>query len=493
MAVSSTPKARPAADINAGARIPPQSLEMEKALLGALLLDGSAFAGVSDLLDESSFYRPAHTAIFLAMYALDHRHEPIDFVTVSEELKRESKLDEVGGPMYLTELVEAMPSAANVEYYARQVHEKALLRRMILLGTETAGAAYDPSARSDEVLELLQHRLVDIISERRGRHAIKADAVAHQTLDYIEQLKKSGEFLSGVGSGFDRLDDLTTGFGPGELIIIAARPSMGKTSLAMNIARAAAGKYKTGVVVFSLEMEVRQLMLRMLSGEGHIRLQKLRTTARLTDEEYVNLAQGASRLADLPIFFDDSANLGIEPLRARARQLWIEHKIGLIVIDYLQLIQPPKMADNQQQWVAFVSASLKSLAKELGIPVICLSQLSRAPETRGGDRKPMLSDLRDSGAIEQDADVVMFVYRPWVYKDQTKSKKYEIAGQEYDITEHLAEVIVAKNRNGPTGSVPMSFLGEYTMFAPLTGDAVAMPTELEGGGMMDEGEEDAGF
>jgi replicative DNA helicase len=242
-------------------------------------------------------------------------------------------------------------------------------------------------------------------------------------------------------------------------------------------------------------MEVRQLMLRMLACEAHIPLQKLRTTARLNDEEYVRLAQAAGRLAELPIFFDDSAGLGIEQLRARARQLWIEHKIGLIVIDYLQLIQPPKMADNQQQWVAFVSASLKALSKELHLPIICLSQLSRAPETRGGDRKPMLSDLRDSGAIEQDADVVMFVYRPEVYKEMIKAKKYEIAGQQYDI-DGLAEIIVAKNRNGPTGSVAMAFVGKYTLFANITsGESPSMPPEEgEGASVEADGEEqDAGF
>jgi replicative DNA helicase len=217
----------------------------------------------------------------------------------------------------------------------------------------------------------------------------------------------------------------------------------------------------------------------MLSSEAHIPLQKLRTTARLNDEEYLRLAEATGRIGELPIFLDDSAGLGIETLRARARQLWIEHNIGMIVIDYLQLIQPPEMADNQQQWVAFVSASLKSLAKELGIPVICLSQLSRAPETRGGDRKPMLSDLRDSGAIEQDADVVMFIYRPWVYREFTKSKKHEIAGRDYDITENLAEVIIAKNRNGPTGSVPLSFIGKYTMFAELSEGSPPPPAQSE--------------
>lgn len=483
-------QSRPSSDSSSGPRTPPHSAETEKALLGALLLDGSSFGRVNDLLDEHSFYRPVHALIYGAMCNLDRHHEPIDLVTVSEELKRQSRLDEIGGPVYLTELAESMPSAANIEHYARIVHEKSLLRRMIAVGTETATAAYESAARADEVFEDLQQRLVRLIGERRGRHAQKADSVLHQTLEYITHLKSSGKYLSGVGSGFDRLDDLTTGFNPGELVIIAARPSMGKTSLAMNVARAAAERHNCSVLVFSLEMEVRQLMLRMLSSEAHIGLQKLRTTARLTDEEYVRLAQAAGRLAELPVFFDDSAGVGIETIRARSRQMWIEHKIGMIVIDYLQLIMPPQMADSQQQWIAFVSASLKSLAKELGIPILCLSQLSRAPETRGGDRKPMLSDLRDSGAIEQDADIVMFVYRPEIYKDFVKAKQYEIAGQKYDI-EGLAEIIVAKNRNGPIGSVALAFLGKYTMFAPLTSETPPVVGETAEA-FEDEEEHDAG-
>jgi replicative DNA helicase len=308
---------------------------------------------------------------------------------------------------------------------------------------------------------------VSLIAERRGRNAVSASSVMHDTMSYIEHLKSREGFLTGVGSGFDSLDDYTTGFGPGELVIVAARPSMGKTSLAMNIARAAAGQYNTPVAVFSLEMEVRQLVMRMLSSEAHIPLQKLRTSARLNKDEYLRLSNAASKLAELPLYFDDQPGLEITTLRARARQLWIEHNIGMIVIDYLQLIQPPRVVDNLQQWVAYVSASLKNLAKELKIPVICLSQLSRAPETRGGDRRPMLSDLRDSGAIEQDADVVMFVYRPEVYKEFIKAKDYEIAGTDYPI-EGLAEVIIAKNRNGPTGSIPLAFVGRFTMFAPIT-------------------------
>ena len=454
----------------AALRTPPQSPDMERALLGALLLDGSAFGQVSDLLDDSSFYRPVHGVVFSAMRALDTRHEPIDVITVTEQLRSMNRLEEIGGGLALTDIADAVPSAANIEYYARVVHEKSILRKLISDCTEASTSAYDPSARADEVFEKLQSRLVQLVGERRGRHAVESRKVLHDTMEYISKLKSTKGQLTGVGSGFDLLDYYTTGFSPGELVIIAARPSMGKTSLAMNIARAASGKYGVPVAVFSLEMEVRQLMLRMLSGEAHIPLMRLRGTAHMNNEQYLRLSEAAGRLAELPIYFDDSAGLGIDMIRARCRQLWMEHKIGLIVIDYLQLITPPKMADNQQQWIAFVSASLKSLAKELSIPIICLSQLSRAPETRGGDRKPMLSDLRDSGAIEQDADVVMFVYRPWVYKDQTKSKKHEIGNREYDITENLAELIIAKNRNGPTGSIPLSFLGEYTMFASFAED-----------------------
>jgi replicative DNA helicase len=292
---------------------------------------------------------------------------------------------------------------------------------------------------------------------------------------YIEQMKSREGFLTGIGSGFDRLDDFTTGFGAGELIIVAARPSMGKTTLAMNFAKAAAAQFDKPVAIFSLEMEVRQLVLRMLAGEAHIPLQKLRT-GRLKKDDYIRLATAAAKLAELPMFFDDQPGLEIGTLRARARQLWMEHKIGMVVIDYLQLIQPPVMADNQQQFIAYVSASLKNLAKELKIPVVCLSQLSRAPETRGGDRRPMLSDLRDSGAIEQDADIVMFVYRPEMYKDFIKGKTYEIAGVEYPI-DGLAEVIVAKNRNGPTGSVPLTFVGSLTTFQPITTEAPPLASE----------------
>lgn len=454
-----------------GVKVPPQAPEMERALLGALLSDGAAFARVAHLVEQSSFYRPHHRTLFQCMSELDARREPIDLITVTEELRRAGKLEEIGGVPFISELAAEVPTSANIEHYAGVVHEKALLRNVIALSSEAATSASDPTARADEVFEKVQRELVELIGRRRGRSAMTSWDAVKSTIDHIEYMKTRDTHVHGVSSGFDRLDDFTTGFNPGELIIIAARPSMGKTALAMNIATGAAHRSDARVAIFSLEMDVRQLVLRMLAGEAHIGLQRLRT-GRMSKEEYGRLSMAAGRMADLTMFFDDQPGLEIGALRARARQLWLENKINLIVIDYLQLITPPKMVDNQQQWIAFVSASLKNLAKELKIPIIVLSQLSRATESRGGERKPLLSDLRDSGAIEQDADVVMFVYRPEYYKDLFKGKKdpqYEIGSHSYPI-EGLAEIIIAKNRNGPTGSLALSFIKEYTMFAPLESD-----------------------
>jgi len=451
-----------------GVRIPPQSPEMERALLGALLSDGAAFARVAHLVEQSSFYKPNHRTLFQCMTELDARREPIDLITITDELRRAGKLEEIGGVPFLSELAAEVPTSANIEHYAGVVHEKALLRNVISLSAEAVTSASDPTARADEVFEKVQSGLVDLIGRRRGRNALTSLDAVKSTIEHIEHMKSREGHVHGVSSGFDRLDDYTTGFNPGELIIIAARPSMGKTALAMNIATGAAHTSDARVAIFSLEMDVRQLVLRMLAGEAHISLQRLRT-GRMTKDEYGRLSVHAGRLADLNLFFDDQPGLDMSTLRARARQLWLENKINLIVIDYLQLITPPKLVDNQQQWIAYVSASLKNLAKELKIPIIVLSQLSRAPEARGGDRRPMLSDLRDSGAIEQDADIVMFVYRPEYYKDHFKGKKeqtYEIGTQPYPI-DGLAEIIVAKNRNGPTGSLALTFIKEYTMFAPL--------------------------
>ncbi len=478
----------------AGLRIPPQAQDVERALIGALLLDSSSFASIGDLIDETAFYRPAHASIFAAMRALYLGGEPLDAVTVAEQLRRENKLEEVGGSLFLAELMETVGSAANVEHYAQTVQEKAVLRRLINLNSESIAEAMDSMARADTTVEAHIARLVRLGREHSGKRAVNAKQATRETYTYLEKIKSTPDFLTGVGSGFERLDEYTSGFRSGELVIIAARPSMGKTSLAMNIAQAAAEKHNTPVAVFSLEMDVQQLILRMLSGEAHMPLQRLRSNVKLSSQEWNGVVSACDRLMRLPMFFDDTAGITIDQLRSRARQLKHEHKIGMIVIDYLQLITPPKMPDNQQQWIAFVSASLKALAKDLELPIICLSQLSRAPETRGGDRKPMLSDLRDSGAIEQDADLVLFVYRPEVYKESTKKQKYEVDGKQLDV-EGLAEIIVAKNRNGPTGHFVLSFLGKYTLFANYLGEGAVQPTagSAPAGDEPDETNDGAGF
>lgn len=459
-----------------GGRIPPQAVEMEKAVLGAVMIDSDSFIRIRDLLDEKCFYRPQHATIFSAMAQLDNARQPIDLLTMTEALRQMGKLQEIGGELYLSQLTEVVPSSASIEFYARNVLEKAILRRIIALSAEITGAGYEPGAQSEDILEKLQTQLLQLIGQRRLAGAEILRTVMHETLEQIERTKERGGYVTGVGTGFDRLDDYTTGFQNGELIIIAARPSMGKTALALNIARNAAAMYKCGVAFFSLEMDRRQLAMRLLSSDGHIDNMRLRSSAKLRGEEYQQLSDAAARLSEFPIHIDDSAGIGVVEIRARARQLWMQHKIGLIVLDYLQLVQPPKPTDNQQQWIAYVSASMKTLAKELKLPVIVLSQLSRAPEQRGGEHRPVLSDLRDSGAIEQDADIVLFIYRPELYPQLYKGKKYKFKEQEYDV-EGLAELMIAKNRNGPTGNLLLSFKKEYTMFTPFTEE---MPPAPEG-------------
>jgi replicative DNA helicase len=469
-----------------GGRVPPQAVDMEKAVLGAVMIDSDSFIRIRDLLDESCFYQPSHSTIFSAMEQVEGTHQPIDLLTVTEALRSMGKLEEIGGELYLAHLTEVVPSSANIEYYAHHVLEKAILRRIIGLSAETASNGYEPDARSEELLENLQTQLLQLIGRRRLGGAEPLRGVMHETLEQIETVKKRGEYVSGVGTGFKELDDITTGFQNGELIIIAARPSMGKTALALNIAHSAASEYSKGILFFSLEMDRRQIAMRFLSGDGHIDGQKLRSSAKLRNEEFVRLSDAAARLSELPIFIDDSAGVGVTEIRARARQLSLQHNIGMIVVDYLQLVQPPKPVDNQQQWVAYVSASMKKLAKELSLPVVVLSQLSRGPEHRGGEHRPMLSDLRDSGAIEQDADVVLFVYRPALYPELYKGKKYEFRNRKYDEKEiqGIAEIIVAKNRNGPIGNFLLTFIKDFAQFGNYTEELPPVPEE--GGGEEDE-------
>lgn len=446
-------------------RTPPKAIEMEKAVLGSVLIDSDSFAQIHDLLDEKSFYSPQHATIFSAMVKLNNEQQPIDLLTMTSALRQTGKLEEIGSEVYLAQLTEGIPSSASIEFYARHVLEKAILRRIIALSADITAGGYEPGATSQSLLEKLQMQLVQLTGQwRGGARSLRENA--RETLSQIDSIKAKSGYITGVSTGFGRLDDLTTGFQDGELIIIAARPSVGKTALALNIARNAATKER-GIAFFSLEMSAHQLMMRLLSSEGYIDNQRLRSTAKLRDGEHKSLTQASDRLSELSFYIDDTPGIGLMDIRARARQLWVQHNIGLIVLDYLQLVRPPKYTDNQQQWVAHVSASMKALAKELNIPVIVLSQLSRASEQRGGEHKPVLSDLRDSGAIEQDADIVLFIYRPELYPQIYRNKKYKFQSGEHDI-EGLAEVIIAKNRNGPTGNFLLSFVKRHTSFKPHT-------------------------
>lgn len=458
-------------------RIPPQAVDMEKSVLGAVMIHPDSFSLIRDLLDETCFYNPAHGLIFTAMSHLDRKQSPVDLLTVSEELREMGKLEEVGGDVALSNLTEFIPSSAAIEYHARQVLQKATLRRLISLGITLSSASYEPDAQPQDLLEKLQSQLAHIINQHRFSGSTKMRTAVSETLNRINEIKAQEGCLTGIGSGFNRLDDMTTGFQNGELIVLAARPSVGKTALALNIARNAAEKGH-GVAFFSLEMNRQQLVMRLLSGDARIDNIRLRSSSKLRDGEQEDLDYAAAQLSECQFFIDDTPSIGIFSIRARARQLWTQHKIGLIILDYLQLIRPPKPVNSQQEWVSFLSASMKGLARELNIPVIVLSQLSRAPEQRSGQHKPVLSDLRDSGAIEQDADIVIFLYRPELYPHIGKNRKYKFQGHEYDLT-GFTEVIVAKNRNGPTGSFPLTFVKRYTSFETLADELPPVETDDE--------------
>lgn len=468
-------------------KIPPQATEMEKSVLGAVMIHPDSFVLIRDLLDETCFYHPIHGTVFAAMSRLNSGQKPIDLVTLAEELRNMGKLEEVGGELYLVQLTEFIPSSANIEYHAQQVLEKAILRRIISLAAEVMSDSYEPRANPQELLEKFQTQFTKLTERNRSTGARDLRTNLRETLDHIDRIKAKDGYITGIETGFDPLDDLTMGLQNSELIVIAARPSVGKTTLALNIARNAAVKDNCGVAFFSLEMDTHQLVMRLLSNEGCIDSRRLRSTAKLRDEESQDLSRATQRLSELSFYIDDTPNIGIANIRIRARQLWMQHHIGLVVLDYLQLVRPPKPTDNQQQWIAYVSASMKTLAKELGIPVIVLSQLSRAPEQRGGEHKPILSDLRDSGAIEQDADIVLFLFRPELYPQIYKSRKYKFQNREYDI-EGLTEVIVAKNRNGPTGNFLLSFVKKYTSFKPLTEEIPPIEQEDDIEGVTDEDE-----
>src|ERR1051325_11717459 len=453
---SASPTVSSTADLEFPGRKAPWSNDAEQAVLAAMLLDQDAALKAAELLDDSMFYKEAHRILFRAMVGLTEKGDIIDPVTLREELARRGDLDRVGGMEYIAALIDVVPTAANVENHVRIVRDKAVLRRLGEAATEIIQDVYATHGESSEVLDNAEHRIFQVAQFRRSEEFLRLKELIWPTMERIEQMQGRAGALTGVPSGFKDLDEMTAGFQRADLVILAARPSMGKTAFALNVVQHAAIEHSVKVAIFSLEMSKDQLVQRLLCSEGLVDAQRLRRGA-LRDEDYPKLARAAGLLSSAYIWIDDSAGLTPLAMRSKARRLKAEHDIGLLVVDYLQLMQGPQDIENRQQEVSSISRSLKALAKELDIPVLALSQRSRAPEQRGGEhRKPQLSDLRESGAIEQDADVVCFIYRQEFYDGPTDKDGNSIEG--------LAELNVGKKRNGPTGTVQLDFKKEYTLF-----------------------------
>ncbi len=448
----------------------PWSNEAEQAVLGAMLLDQDAALKAAEFLDDTMFYREGHRLLFRAMIALTERGDVIDPVTLRDELARRGDLDRAGGMEYVAALIDVVPTAANVDYHAKIVRDKAVLRRLVEAATGIIQDVYDGRGTAGEVLDNAEHRVFQVAQFRRSEEFSRIKELIWPTMERIEQLQSGAGSVTGVPSGFLDLDRLTAGFQRADLVIIAARPSMGKTALALNIVQHAAIEHNVGVAIFSLEMSKDALVQRLLCSEGLVDAQRLRR-GQLRDDDYPKLARAAGLLGTAPIWIDDSAALTPLAMRSKARRLKAEHDIALVIVDYLQLMQGPGDSENRQQEISYISRSLKALAKELDVPVVAISQLSRAPEQRGGEhRRPQLSDLRESGAIEQDADVVCFIYRQEFYDGPVDPKSNESI-------EGIAEVIVGKQRNGPTGTVKLHFKKEYTRFDNYTSRDAPPPQE----------------
>lgn len=434
-------------------RVPPHNIESEESVLGAMLLNEASISDVFERLRADDFYKPAHRRIFEAVVGLFGRGEPVDTVTVAEELRRTGALEAVGGKPYLFHLVNSVPAASNAAHYARIVEETSLLRRLIEATQEAAALAFDSGDDVDDIVDQVEHLVFSVAQRRLNDRFAHIRDLLHEHLEHVEALQLQGSGLTGVPTGFLDLDDLTSGFQPSNLIIVAARPSLGKTSLALNIAQGAATEHQVPVAIFSLEMSKQELVQRLVCAEALVDVHKLRT-GNLNDNDWSRLANAVGRLADAPIYIDDTEALTVLEIRAKARRLKQRDGLGLVIVDYLQLMQGPRRAENRQQEISEISRSLKILARELQVPVIAVSQLSRAVEQRQ-DKRPILADLRESGAIEQDSDIVMFIYRDEVYNPDTTERG-------------TAELLVAKHRNGPVGNVKLTFLPNYTKFADYT-------------------------
>ena len=439
-------------------KLPPHSVEAEQAVIGGLLLDNRAWEKIADRIHEKDFYRHDHRMIFRAIGSLESKTQPFDVVTLSESLAQNEELEEAGGLAYLGRLAKDTPSAANIVAYADIVRERSVLRQLIGVGTDIAESGYRPEGReTTELLENAEKSVFAIAEQKvRGQTGLRAiSQVLSKTVEQIDHLFETKGAVSGVASGFTDLDKKTTGFQAGDLVIVAGRPAMGKTTFAMNVAETAAISGGLPVAVFSMEMPGEQLAMRLISSLGRIDQHHIRT-GELTDEDWPRITSSISMLSETKLFIDDTPAMSPNEVRARARRIKREHGLGLVVIDYLQLMQVAGGSENRATEISEISRSLKALAKELAIPVMALSQLNRGLEQRP-DKRPVMSDLRESGAIEQDADIILFVYRDEVYNEDSPDKG-------------TAEIIIGKQRNGPIGKVRLTFHGKYTRFDNFTPD-----------------------
>ena len=436
---------------NALQNVPPQNLEAEQSLLGSVLLENEALFKVLEIIKKDDFYRESNRQIYQAMIDLYEKNEPTDLITVTEVLKRKNKLDEVGGASYLADLLENIPTAANIEYYAKIIRQKSILRNLIHSATEIVSKATTAEENVEDILDFSEKTIFQISEEQTKQSFYPLKTILKSTFKDIERLYEKKQLITGMPSGFTELDSKTSGFQPSDLIIIAGRPSMGKTAFALNVAQHASQEAHIAIALFSLEMSKEQLALRMLCSEARVDNHKLRT-GFIAESDWGKLSMAAGKLADSKMYIDDTPGITVFEMRAKSRRLKAEHGLGMIIVDYLQLMAGSKnRSDSREQEISEISRSLKGLAKELHVPVIALSQLNRKVEDRI-DKRPHMADLRESGAIEQDADVILFIYRDEVYhpdSDESKGK---------------AEVIIGKQRNGPTGEIQLSFINEYTRF-----------------------------
>ncbi len=430
-------------------RIPPNSVEAEQSVLGAMLLDKEAISTATELISGEDFYREAHKEIFEAIVDVYDKGEPVDLITLTEKLKARNTLDAVGGITFLTNLMDAVPTTHNVKYYAKIIEDKSLLRRLIKSSNEIISKSYQASDDIGEIIDDAEKSIFNISLNRSTQGFTHVKNILNVNFDKIEELYLNKGKITGVPTGFTDLDNKLSGLQKSDLVLVAARPSMGKSSFMMNIVQHAAVREKITTAIFSLEMSKEQLTQRLLCAEALIDAHRLRI-GDINEDEWVKLARAMGPLSEAPIYIDDTPAISITEMRAKCRRLKLEHNLGLIVIDYLQLMQGKGSSDSRQQEISEISRSLKALAREINVPVVSLSQLSRAPEMRA-DHRPILSDLRESGAIEQDADVVMFLYRDEYYHPDSEKK-------------NIGEVIIAKQRNGPTGTVELVWLGQFTKF-----------------------------